>query len=644
MVSARSYVSKYVVLVWTAWFVDAAIRESPVIRTDSGLVSGVREVIDGREVDMYLGIPYAEPPRDLLRFSKPIPIKPWNGTLKATTRPKPCPQNIHYLTDEVSFYYTKNSEDCLYLNIRKPASDCKQEVCSSKLPVVVFMHGGCFQWSDSGLFMHDGGNFAALTDTIMVSFNYRLNVFGFLSAGNEEVAGNWGLWDQNLVLRWIQRNINSFGGDPSEVTIMGHSAGGISAGFHAVSPQSVGLFKRMILQSGSPMNAIASLSARTVGSVMELGADLACEGVRERKLGVVMDCLRGRDKNLLLGQLSGIDLRKSLYGPIYGDEYVPDDPLLISSWKKKIKSKEIMIGTTSNEGSMFLYGAMKIVPQLKSLLAAEYRSTITIAISTTLGISIKGSREITNAYFADWKGEHTEDEVLQVLGNILGDGLFVCPATIFADIASEQKIPVFRYTFDYRPSFSFWPDWFQVAHGDDLPFTLGSLLFYGDESRFEPGIRKEDYDFFKQLKYSSAEKDFMKAVVESMSEFVKTGKPTIPETKDVWPRYSSANPQYINIRPGNTTKRRGPNIDICKVWRRVLMKEEPDTGTREAQEKRTPSKTSRKTTLVAHKKAQEPSAKHVSGAAESSYLGHYLSVASAAFVLSVHIAAGRVRA
>ncbi|XP_075553642.1 acetylcholinesterase-like [Dermacentor variabilis] len=491
MVSARSYISKYVVLVWTAWFVDAAIRESPVIRTDSGLVSGVREAIDGREVDMYLGIPYAEPPTDLLRFSKPIPIKPWNGTLKATTRPKPCPQNIHYLTDEVSFYYTKNSEDCLYLNVRKPASDCKHNVCTSKLPVVVFMHGGCFQWSDSGLFMHDGGNFAALTDTIMVSFNYRLNVFGFLSAGNEEVAGNWGLWDQNLVLRWIQRNINSFGGDPSEVTIMGHSAGGISAGFHAVSPQSVGLFKRMILQSGSPMNAIASLSARTIGSVMELGADLACEGVRERKLGVVMDCLRGRDKNLLLGQLSGIDL---------------------------------------------------------------------------------------------------------------------------------------------------------LAHGDDLPFTLGSLLFYGDESRFEPGIRKEDYDFFKQLKYSSAEKNFMKAVVASMSEFVKTGKPTIPETKEVWPRYSSANPQYINIRPGNTTKRRGPNIDICKVWRRVLMKEEPDTGTREAQEKRTPSKTSRKTTLVAHKKAQQPSAKHVSGSAESSYLGHYLSVASAAFVLSVHIASGRVRA
>nr|XP_037280479.1 acetylcholinesterase-like [Rhipicephalus microplus] len=626
MPAIRVSFSKCVLLVWTVRFVDAAIRESPAIRTDSGLVSGVRETIDGREVDMYLGIPYGEPPTDLLRFSKPNPKKPWNGTLQAIKRPPPCPQTVHYLTDEVSFHYTKNSEDCLYLNVRKPASDCEQNVCNSKLPVVVFMHGGCFQWSDSGLFMHDGGNFAALTNTIMVNFNYRLNVFGFLSAGNEEVAGNWGLWDQNLVLKWIQRNIENFGGDPSEVTIMGHSAGGISAGFHAVSPESVGLFKRMILQSGSPMNAIASLSARSVGSVMELGADLACEGVRERKLHVVMDCLRHRDKNLLLGQLSGLDLRKSLYGPIYGDEYVPDDPLLLSSWKKKIRSTEIIIGTTSNEGAMFLYGAMKLVPHLRSLLSQEYRSTITIAISTTLGIPIRAAKEITSAYFANLKGELTEDEILRVLGEMLGDGLFVCPATFFADFASEQRIPVYRYTFDYRPSFSFWPDWFEVAHGDDLPFTLGSILFYGDESRFEPGIGKEDYDLFRQLRYTSAEKEFMKAVVASMSDFVKTGKPTIPETKKEWPRYSSANPEYINIRPGNTTRQRGPNTEICKVWRRVLMKKEPGTSTQDAPRKPTSSKTSKKTTSAVGKKTEQPPSTHVSGATETSYVGHCLTL------------------
>ncbi|XP_077540981.1 acetylcholinesterase-like [Haemaphysalis longicornis] len=472
---------------------------------------------------MYLGIPYAEPPIGPLRFSKPVPVEPWNGTLKATKRPKPCPQNIHYHTDEVSFYYMNNSEDCLYLNVRKPAAECKQASCDSKFPVVVFMHGGCFQWGDSGLFIHDGGNFAALTDTVFVSFNYRLNVFGFLSAGNKDVPGNWGLWDQNLVLTWVQRNIKNFGGDPREVTIIGHSAGGISAGFHAISPESIGLFKRMVLQSGSPMNIIASLSAHSVESVMELGSDLACDGVRERKLGRVMECLRKVDKNYLLGTLSGIDTRKNVYGPVHGDEYLPNDPLLLSTWKDNVRSKEIMIGTTAHEGPMFLYSAMKIVPQFKSLLSVDYRSTITVALSASMGIPVRSAKEITNAYFPDWSVEHNEDEVTKILSNILGDGLFVCPATIFADIASKQKIPVFRYVFDYRPSFSFWPPWFRVAHGDDLPFTLGSLVFYGDPSRFVPGIRHEDYPLFDGLKYTSEEEAFMKAMVTSMSQFVKTG-------------------------------------------------------------------------------------------------------------------------
>ncbi|KAL1433969.1 hypothetical protein MTO96_001785 [Rhipicephalus appendiculatus] len=91
------------------------------------------------------------------------------------------------------------------------------------------------------------------------------------------------------------------------------------------------------------------------------------------------------------------------------------------------------------------------------------------------------------------------------------------------DEASEQKIPVFRYVFDYRPSFSIWPAWFRASHGDDLAFDLGSLVFLGDEGKFIPGIRPEDYGRFKQLKYTASEKQFMEAMVTSVSQFVKTG-------------------------------------------------------------------------------------------------------------------------
>ncbi|XP_037519158.2 cholinesterase 1 [Rhipicephalus sanguineus] len=557
------------------YMVVAEDGQAPVIKTSTGFISGVRTSIGGKDVDIYLGIPYAQPPIGLLRFAKPVPATPWNGTYAAVEKPKPCPQNTHYHTDEVSFYYTNHSEDCLHLNVRKPASVCKEDSCGSmRLPVVVFVHGTDFQWGDSGLYLHDGGNFAALTDTIFVSFNYRLNVFGFLSVGNRDLPGNWGLWDQNLALTWVQRNIGYFGGDPKEVTVIGHGAGAISAGFHAISPQSVGLFKRLVLLSGSPMNVVTRFSSHSFDSVIELGVNLTCDGAKERDIGAVLKCLRGANEAQLLEQVKGPYVTNSIYGPVYGDGYLPDDPYIIGNWKENIRSKEIMIGTTSNEGALFLYSVMKAVPRFNDLLVLDYRSAVQKAIRAAFRLRDEVVTEIMKAYFSGWSLDHNTNDVVTVLSNILGDGLFVCPATFFADEASEQKIPVFRYVFDYRPSFSVLPAWFRASHGDDLAFYLGSLVFLGDEGKFIPGIREDDYDRFKQLKFTAEEEKFMRAMVTSMSQFVKTGRPMIPGSKEPWPRYSSFDPAYINIVPGNITRGLGPKQDTCAMWKRILMKEE----------------------------------------------------------------------
>ncbi|KAH6927709.1 hypothetical protein HPB50_007403 [Hyalomma asiaticum] len=508
------------------YVVVAEDDSAPVIKTSTGLVAGLRTSIGGKGVDLYLGIPYAQAPVGPLRFGRPVPAKPWHGTYAATEKPKPCPQNTHYHTDQISFYYTNYSEDCLYLNVRKPASSCQRDSCGNKqLPVVVLIHGTDFQWGDSGLFLHDGGNFAALTDTIFVSFNYRLNVFGFLSAGNEELPGNWGLWDQNLALTWVQRNIGYFGGDSKEVTIIGHGAGATSAGFHAISPHSVGLFKRLVLLSGSPMTIVTQFSS-------------------------------------------------------------------------------------NSEGALFLYSVMKAVPRFDDLLILDYRSAV---------------------QKADTK------DVIAVLRDILGDGLFVCPATFFADEASEQKIPVFRYVFDYRPSFSVWPTWFRASHGDDIAFDLGSLVFLGDERKFTPGIRAEDYDRFKQLKYTAQERRFMEAMVTSVSQFVKTGRPMIPGSKEAWPRYSSFDPAYINIIPGNITREHGPKQDICAMWKRILIKQDSATGNHLLQKKKTELGNSRRSTAT-DRPAPQATGSHVPTAGSASFSPHYFVLKTVTFLLLAEIA------
>ncbi|KAH6929822.1 hypothetical protein HPB50_005973 [Hyalomma asiaticum] len=194
-----------------------AEAEAPVVVTDSGSVAGMRIEISGRKIDAFLGIPYAEPPVGELRFQRPRPVKAWNGTYQAVHKPTPCKQLLLPIFADITLNYSSASEDCLYLNVWRPASACQTaEPCEENLPVVVYVDGNVFQWADSSLFVNDPANFVALTDVVFVTFNYRVSIFGFLSLENSAIPGNMGLWDQNLVLKWVQRNIRNFGGDPSK--------------------------------------------------------------------------------------------------------------------------------------------------------------------------------------------------------------------------------------------------------------------------------------------------------------------------------------------------------------------------------------------------------------------------------------------
>ncbi|KAH9369255.1 hypothetical protein HPB48_012331 [Haemaphysalis longicornis] len=382
----------FYILLLSASCLSALAESVPTVRTESGLVSGQTLTVSERQVDAFYGIPYAEPPVDTLRFRKPVPVRRWNGTLRALTKPSPCAQTNHFHTVNVTLFYEINSEDCLYLNVWRPSAPCKGALsCRAKLPVVLFIHGGAFQWGDSAIFLHDGANFAALSGLVFVSFNYRLNVFGFLSSGTDQVPGNFGLWDQNLVLKWVRANIASFGGDPSQVTLLGQSAGAISAALHAVSPHSEGLFKRIVMLSGSPLNSVFTVAAKGVDSITSIARYVGCASWRTTDLDEVMDCLRRVDKQELVGQLNGVDPRKTIYAPISGDEYLPNDSSNLASWLGKIRSTEVMVGTMRNEGSLFMYNGFHLAPYIRSYIDVDYRTTATLIISALLKVNILSS-------------------------------------------------------------------------------------------------------------------------------------------------------------------------------------------------------------------------------------------------------------
>ncbi|XP_037947528.1 venom carboxylesterase-6-like [Teleopsis dalmanni] len=191
--------------------------------------------------EAYLGIPYALPPVGELRFSNPKSFPRWSGILNATEPRMDCIQK-NYLVPNPAVYGT---EDCLYLNLYRPI------VRSKVLPVMVYIYGGGWFSGSSSPSIHGPEYFMDTKEVILITFAYRLGAFGFLSTNDQNMPGNFALKDQTLVLRWIQKNIAAFGGNPKMVTIFGQSAGGISAHMHMLSKQSEGLFRNVISLSGT---------------------------------------------------------------------------------------------------------------------------------------------------------------------------------------------------------------------------------------------------------------------------------------------------------------------------------------------------------------------------------------------------------
>ncbi len=216
-------------------------------RVETGELEGVYETKSGLQI--FLGVPYAKPPVGDLRWKEPQPADNWSGVYPAkafANGPVQAP-----VFGDMRFRSPGISEDCLYLNVWSPAKPNDK-----LLPVLVYFYGGGFVAGDGSEPRYDGAAMAR-KGIVVVAVNYRLNIFGFFAhpelskESPYKASGNYGLLDQNLALRWVQKNIGAFGGDPKRVTIAGESAGSISVSAQMASPLSKGLIAGAIGESGA---------------------------------------------------------------------------------------------------------------------------------------------------------------------------------------------------------------------------------------------------------------------------------------------------------------------------------------------------------------------------------------------------------
>ena len=230
-------------------------HSSPRVKTANGTVEGS---VTKSGIRVFSGIPFAAPPVGDLRWQAPQPVENWKGIRAATKFGPSCMQRPIF--GDMEFRSNGMSEDCLYLNVWTPTNSA-----TAKLPVLVYFFGGGLVAGDGSEYRYDGASMAA-KGIVSVTVNYRLTVFGFLAhpeltaEAPFHASGNYGFFDQNAALKWVQANIAAFGGDPSRVTIAGQSAGSRSVTVQMLSPISKGLFAGAIMESGSMVSATKPLS------------------------------------------------------------------------------------------------------------------------------------------------------------------------------------------------------------------------------------------------------------------------------------------------------------------------------------------------------------------------------------------------
>ena len=504
-----------------------------LVQTASGPVEG----FDNDGVLSYRGIPYAEPPVGELRWKPPLEPSPWTDTLTVIDPPSICPQDAFAGLPVPGFM---PSEDCLYLNVDTPAQ-------GSGLPVMVWIHGGGFTLGE-GL-QTDGGTagdrIARQTGAVVVSMNYRLGQLGFLahSALSAEspdgVSGNYGLMDQTAALRWVQHNIEAFGGDPDNVTLFGESAGAFSVCSHLASTKSAGLFDKAILMSGScerPWPTLEAAEAQGNAFAAALGCDAR---------GDVLMCMRQKSAEEVLAALppapnfgfSPSEGPTGSWGPILDGDFFAEQPAEAFA-SGNFNQVPTIVGFTKDEARLFTWLGEIADPPLE-VAADNYEALIARLVGGDAGLASRAAAEYPLSNYA---------EPAVALAAVATDTVFRCPGKTEA-----AKLSTFTTTYLYQFEYQDGHSQLEVAlpfigaelpsydlgafHGSDIPYVFG----------YDP-LLKIDLETFSTIlnpwASGTADEALWLNVLGYFSRFVATGEPGT-DGRTEWPAYDPRVDQHL---------------------------------------------------------------------------------------------------
>jgi para-nitrobenzyl esterase len=488
------------VLPFALAFTLSAYGSNPLqVKTDRGKVEGAL-TSDGKVVALK-GIPYAAPPVGELRWKPPVPAEKWQGVKQATAFGSRCIQTNSF--PDMVYQDPGESEDCLTLNVWAPKG-----ATPGSLPVMVWIYGGGFNSGSTSEGRQDG-EFLAHRNVVVVSMNYRLGIIGFFAhpqltaESPHHASGNYGLLDQAAAIAWVVHNIKGFGGDPSNITIFGESAGSFSVSAQMASPLSKDLIQKVIGESG--------------GAFDSGGLGFPPREVSEKADSEFAENAFHTTSIAELRKLPATDLVRAATAkttppppridPDVDGYFLPDSvPNTFAAGKQA--HIPLLAGWNADEvrGSVILAKERMTAERFKTQAQAEFRADA--------------------AKFLELYPASSDEEAVQSAGDFASDRFIVYSTWRWMEAqVKTSDAPVYRYRLDLgSPGDKFHPAIVGAFHSDDIEYVFGTL-----DSRAGAAWRPEDRKLSDEIG-------------AYWTNFARTGDPNRPPTPDLpkWPTYDAA--------------------------------------------------------------------------------------------------------
>uniref|UniRef100_F6ZUI8 Carboxylic ester hydrolase n=1 Tax=Ciona intestinalis TaxID=7719 RepID=F6ZUI8_CIOIN len=535
------------------------MSESPCVETAKGPVRGKvvgsSKYPNAKQVYRFSSIPFAKPPVGDLRFERPQDSEPWSEVLDATRQIVSPMQDTsaweqlkaYVVSDDLSKEENENvSEDCLYLNVYTNTVNNK-----ANLPVLVWLYGGGLTMG--GALGYNGQTICSMQDVVVVIPNYRVNVFGFFTAGkNTKWKGNMGFFDQLKALEWVKHNIKVFGGNPDNVTLFGQSAGAVSVGYHVMSPLSRGYFHRAISHSGTATMPI-SIPYHTAKLTSDCPNNFGCTTTDPDEMVAALKKVSA--EKILEAQ--GEAYKKfpmGAFGLTVDGEFILGEGTETITKPESIAPVPYIVGCNNTES---LYGFNH------SILIRLSHTIIHINVSNLISLPCKTAAKkysVTQDSQREAVGKLLKEKYIQnysvddkhrwskTAGEMFADMWFIIPSLLQANAHADAGHPTYFYYMtqaakvfhskEYVLSGELKPkvDFCECDHGDDLIYTFG---YPHSTTKLAPVV-----------KFTDEERKMSEQWMNYIANFAKTGNPNTGD-KEVplqWPIYKSSERNHLTAQ------------------------------------------------------------------------------------------------